>query len=136
MKASRTDQPRTRPVALRTKSACSPPDATVAIRSLLRRCLTAGQDEALDLLLAIHVDDRSQQLSLLVGAPRVDAQRAAQPVGAARLVDVTVQRQRRLVALDGLADRRRADGDRGAPRALEVHALRELRGVVEPRAVR
>src|SRR5829696_7693350 len=120
MNASRVDQPRTSPVALRTKtarSAASPaPGATVAIWcSSPRRfgALAAGQHEVLDLLLfAVEIDDDPQQLTLLVRAPRIDAQRAAEPVRAARLVDVAMQRERRLMALDRLPDGGRADGYR------------------------
>src|SRR6266536_5503725 len=117
MNASRTDQPRTSPVALRTKTACSapsPPAATDAISlTSSSGCLTARQHEPLDLLLAVHVYDRPEKLPLLVGAAGVDAQRLPEPVSAAGLVDVAVQRERRLVALDRLPHRRRAHRDRG-----------------------
>src|SRR3954449_11679630 len=111
MNASRTDQPRTRPVALRTKRACSPcpaPAATVAIADYLLelRISAACQNELLDLLLAVDVDHGTEQLSLLVRAAGVDAQRLPKPRGSARLVDVAVQRQRRLVLFDRLAYRR------------------------------
>src|SRR3954453_2903415 len=139
MNASRTAQPRTRPVALRTKSdrsSYAPASAaTSAVDIEKSSSLTARQNEALDLLLAVEVDDRSQQLPLLVGAPRVDAQRAAQPGRAARLVDVAVQRQRRLQALDRLAHRRRARGDRRVPRVGQVHLRGQLRRVVQAGAV-
>src|SRR3954467_10808554 len=140
MNASRTAQPRTRPVALRTKSdrsSYAPASAaTSAVYIEKSSSLTARQNEALDLLLAVEVDDRSQQLPLVVGAARVDAERAAQPGRAARLVDVAVQRQRRLQAFDRLAHRRRARGDRRVARVAQVHLRRQLGGVVEARAVR
>src|SRR4051794_28753946 len=109
MNASRTDHPRTRPVALRTKSDCSPgcpaPAATVAIPDYLLelRISAACQNELLDLLLAVDVDHGTEQLALLVRAAGVDAQGLPEPRCAARLVDVAVQRQRRLVLLDRLA---------------------------------
>src|SRR5919204_1766917 len=121
MNASRTDQPRTSPVALRTKtwrSSPSPPAATDAI-SPSSGCLTARQHEPLDLLLAVHLDDGAQQLPLLVRAAGVDAQRLPQPARPARLVDVPVQRERRLVALDRLAHRGRPARHGRAPRILE-----------------
>src|SRR3954464_3190208 len=140
MNASRTAQPRTRPVALRTKSdrsSYAPASAaTSAVDIEKSSSLTARQNEALDLLLAVEVDDRSQQLPLLVGAPRVDAQRAAQPGRAARLVDVAMQRQRRLQALDRLAHRGRAGRDRGMARVAQVHVDGQLVRVVEAGAVR
>src|SRR6266487_848674 len=140
MNASRTDQPRTRPVALRTKTACStpsPPAATDAISPTSSSgCLTARQHEPLDLLLAVHLYYPTEKLPLLVGAAGVDAQRLPEPVRAAGLVDVAVQRERRLVALDRLAHGRRPDGDRGAPRVLEVHLGGELRRIVEAGPVR
>src|SRR3954468_23726923 len=125
MNASRVDQPRTRPVALRTntaRSAESAPAATEAIRPsppLLGGVLPARQHEVLHLLLALDVDDRPEQLTLCVGAAGVDAERLPEPVGAARLVDVPVQRERGLVALDHLADRRRADRHGRATGVLE-----------------
>src|ERR1044072_6607738 len=103
MNASRVDHPRTRPVALRTKTARSTesPDATVAMPLLL----AAGQNEVLDLLLAFEVDDDPEQLTLLVTAPRVDAKRLPEPMCSARFVDVPVQRERGLVALDHVTHR-------------------------------
>src|SRR3954447_22164168 len=118
MNASRVDHPRTSPVALRTntvRSTSPEPDATVAMLLLLRLfrgpagVLAAGQHEVLHLLLAVEIDDDPEQLPLLVAAPRVDAQRLPEPVCPARLVDVPVQRERRLVALDHCAHRGRAD---------------------------
>src|SRR5215217_2403146 len=103
MNASRVDHPRTSPVALRTntaRSTASPPDATVAMLDSSSSSPT-GQDEVLHfLLLAVEVDHDPEQLTLFVRAPRVDAQRLAEPVRAARLVDVAVQGERRLVALE------------------------------------
>src|SRR4051794_17109853 len=104
MNASRVDHPRTRPVALRTKTARSAESpAPVAIVAMLAPpplvatdrpalVLAAGQHEVLHLLLAVEIDDDPEQLSLLIGAPRVDAQRPSQPVRPACLVDVSVQR--------------------------------------------
>src|SRR5919204_6856047 len=108
MKASRTDHPRTSPVALRTNSDCSPADAaTVAIDPPPRdrAGLAARQHEFLHLLLAVHVNHRPEQLALFVGAARVDAQRLAEACCAPRLVDVAVERQRGLVLLDRLPHR-------------------------------
>src|SRR4051794_37007353 len=116
MNASRVDHPRTRPVALRTNTArsaaASPgPAATEAILpsppSLLGGVLAARQHEVLHLLLALDVDHRAQQLALLVGRAGVDAERLPEPVSAAGLVNVAVQRERRLVALDHRAHGRR-----------------------------
>src|SRR5919197_5548481 len=102
MNASRVDQPRTRPVALRTKtarSAASPaPAVTEAILTLSSSSggvLAARQYEVLHLLLALDVDHRPEQLTLLVGAAGIHAERLPEPVRAARLVDVAVQSERR-----------------------------------------
>src|SRR5919204_557082 len=57
MKASRTDQPRTRPVALRTNRDCSPRGASPATDAMVPSLLSAREDEALDLLLAVDLDD-------------------------------------------------------------------------------
>src|ERR1044072_4352737 len=97
MNASRVDHPRTSPVALRTNTARSTspePDATVAMLVLLQVAssaggvLAAGQHEVLHLLLAVEIDDDAEQLSLLVTAPRVDAEGLPEPMRPARLLDV------------------------------------------------
>src|SRR5215217_3829768 len=139
MNASRVDHPRTSPVALRTntaRSTASPPDATVAMLDSSSSSPT-GQDEVLHfLLLAVEVDHDPEQLTLFVRAPRVDAQRLAEPVRAARLVDVAVQGERRLVALDHAAHGGRADGHGRPAGVLEAHVRRQLRRIVEPGVVR
>src|SRR5947209_19921565 len=115
MNASRTDQPRTKPVALRTKTARSsnglPAPATVAIYvkpplaseppkpRIGAAPLAARQYEFLDLLSTLDVDHCPEQLSLLVRASGIDAERPSKPLRPPRFVDVTVQRKRRLVAL-------------------------------------
>src|SRR5439155_9256644 len=98
--------------------------------------LSAREDEARDLLLAVEVHDGAEQLALLVRAARVDAESSTDAGGALRLVDVAVEPEARLVLLDRGAHGGRADGDGGAPRLLERHVLRQLRSVVEPGAVR
>src|SRR5919197_1587705 len=135
MNASRTDQPRTSPVAFRTKSVRSSygrPPAMVVIAPLL----TARQDELLDLLLAVELDDGAEELALLVRAPRVVAERVAEPRRPAGLVDVPVQREARLELLDHLTDGGRADGPRRPTGVLEVHVGGELRRLVELGVVR
>src|SRR5579862_281951 len=150
MNASRTDQPRTSPVALRTKTARSSngvpvPGAIVAIcgypssvehrLTITARRLAARQNELLDLFSALDVDHRTEQLALFIGAARVDAKGSAESLGPPRLVDVAVQRERRLVALDRVADRGRADRLDGMAGVLEIHLLRQLRSVVKPGAI-
>src|SRR6266536_622565 len=98
--------------------------------------LSAREDEALDLLLAVEVDDRTEQLALLVRAARVYAESSTDARGALRLVDVTVEAEAGLMLFDRGAHRGRADRDSGAPRLLELHVLRQLRSVVESRLVR
>src|SRR5262245_5823090 len=136
MNASRVDQPRTSPVAFLTKTARSAasPAATVAIELLLL-VLAAGQNEVLDLLLAVEIDDDPEQLTLFVRAAGVDAERVAEAVRPPRLVDVTVQGEPRLIALDHLPHGLRADRDGGAARVLERHVLGQLRRLVEPGVV-
>src|SRR3954454_1018612 len=97
--------------------------------------LSARQNEPLDLLLAVEVDDRPEELPLFIRAPGVDAERAAEPRRAARLVDVAVQRQRRLQRLDRLPDGGRAGGDGRMARVAQIHLGRQLRRVVEARAI-
>src|SRR4029078_752290 len=130
MNASPTDQPRTRPVAFRTKSDRSSyaPAVVVAMQFLL----SAREQEALDLLLAVEVDDGPEEIALLVGAPGVDAERAPDPGRRLAFVDVTVEGQRRLEIFDGLADGRRADRLRRAAGVLQLHVLGEVRRLVEP----
>src|ERR1044072_3222471 len=108
MNASCTDQPRTRPVAFRTKSDRSwygRSPAVVAMQFLL----SAGEHDALDVLLAVGGDDCPEEISLLVGAPGVDAKGAPDPVRRFAFVDVAVERQRRLEIFDGLPDGGGAD---------------------------
>src|SRR3712207_9559746 len=97
MKPSHTDQPRRSPVAFLWKRS-SDPAALFAICFLSVR-LSAGQHEPLDFLAAVQVNHRAEQLSLLVGTARVDAQRAPDAGVALRLVDVSVQPQSRLSLL-------------------------------------
>src|SRR5262249_13290259 len=70
-------------------------------------------------------------------AARVQAQTLADLLGAARLVDVAVQADGRLVALDGVADGPAADGDEARPAAVEhrPQVRVELGRRVEPRPV-
>src|SRR5712691_8435036 len=135
MNASRTDQPRTSPVAFLTKRARSsyaPAPAAVAMNLLL----SAREHEALDLLAALEVDDGAEKLALLVRAPRVYAERSAEAGGAARLVNVAMQRERRLELLDRRAHGGRADRPRRAAGLLEAHVGRQLGRVVQLRSVR
>src|ERR1051326_7951618 len=135
MNASCTDQPRTSPVAFRTKSERSSygaPLAMVAMHVLLSAC----QQEALHLLLAVEVDDGAQQVALLVRAAGINAQRSADSAIAAGLVDVAVEGERGLVLLDCLADGGRADRLHGAAGVLEHHVGGQLGGVVETGTVR
>src|SRR5918995_2933533 len=69
--------------------------------------LSAGEHELLDPLFAVEIDDRPEQLSLLVGTPRVDTKRVADARVAARFVNMSVQGQRRLMLLDRGAHRLR-----------------------------
>src|SRR5262249_8001697 len=98
--------------------------------------LSACEHELLHLLAAVHLHDGTEELSLLVRAPRVDGQRATEARRAARLVDMPVQRERGLELLDRLADGGRADGLGGATGVLQPHVLRELRRVVEAGRIR
>src|SRR5829696_8981751 len=133
MKPSHTDQPRKSPVAFLWKRS-SDPAALFAICFLSVR-LSAGQHEPLDLLAAVQVHHRPEQLSLLVGTARIDAQRASDAGVALRLVDVTVQPQSRLPLLNRIPHRRRSDGHDRTPPVLGAHVLVYLGGVVEARAV-
>src|SRR5687768_15055481 len=126
MNASRTAHPRTRPVALRAKSDGSTDGSTRPAALSIPLLLSARHDEALDLLSFLEIDDGPEQLSLLVGATGVDAERATDPRVPARLVDMAVQRQHRLVLLYRITHGGRAQWDRGSPRVLEPHVLREL----------
>src|SRR5690242_20780484 len=109
MNASCNDQPRTRPVAFRTNSERSSYGGSPAIVAMQLPSLSASEQEPLDLLLAVQVHDRSEQIALLVRAAGINAERSADTAVAPRLVDVAVQRERRLMLLDRLAHRRRAD---------------------------
>src|SRR5919205_312112 len=109
MNASCTDQPRTRPVAFRTKSDRSSYGRSPAVVVAMQFLLSAGEQEALDLLLAVEIDDGPEEIALLVGAPGVDAKRPPDAGRSLALVDVTVERQRRLEIFDRLTDGRRAD---------------------------
>src|SRR5215210_1905679 len=133
MKPSHTDQPRKSPVAFLWKRS-SDLVALFAICVLSVR-LSGSQHEPLDLLAAVQVHHRAEQLSLLVGTPRVDAQRisdAGVPLG---FLDVPVQRQGRLSLLYRLPHRLRADRYDRTPAVLGAQVLGQLRGVVEARAV-
>src|SRR5881397_605471 len=101
MKASKTDHPFTRPVALRTNIVRSTGMSALAKTPPF---LAGRQHELLDLLPG-EIDQGAEQLALLVGAPGVDAQGVADARVAARLVNVAVQCKRRLGLLDGGAHR-------------------------------
>src|SRR3954464_2388768 len=133
MNASFTDQPRTRPVAFRTKSDRSSyaPAVVVAMQFLL----SAREQEALDLLLAVEVDDGPEEIALLVGAPGVDAERAPDPRGRLALVDVAVEGQRRLEIFNRLPDGGRAHRPRRTAGVLQLHVLGELGSLVQARVV-
>src|SRR3712207_2025019 len=135
MKPSHTDQPRRRPVAFLWKRSSVPEFVLVFVAISLSSPLSAGQYEALYLLLAVEVDHRPEQLPLLVRAAGVDRQRATDPGVAPRLVDVAVQREGRLPLLDRLLDGGRAYRDYGPSPVLRAQVLGELRGVVESRPV-
>src|SRR4029079_3453263 len=92
MKASKTDHPFTRPVALRTNIVRSMGMSALAKAPPF---LAGREHEALDLL-AVDLDQRAEQLPLLVRAARVDAQGAADARVAAGLVDVAGAGQARL----------------------------------------
>src|SRR5919112_5859153 len=133
IKPSHTDQPRKSPVAFLWKRS-SDPAALFAICFLSVR-LSAGQHEPLDFLAAVQVHHSAEQLSLLVGTARVDAQRAPDSGIALRFVDVSVQPQSRLSLLYRIPHRRRSDGHDRAPAVFGAHVLVYLGGVVEARAV-
>src|SRR5215211_1776645 len=135
MNASLTDQPRTSPVAFRTKSDRSSYGLSPAVVVAMQFLLSAREQEALDFLLAVEVDDGPEEITLLVGAPGIDAERPADPGGRLALVDVAVEGQRRLEIFDGLADGGRADGFRRATRIPQVHLFGQLRGFVQARVV-
>src|SRR5512133_87550 len=98
MNASKTDHPFTRPVALRTNIVRSTGMSALAKAPPF---LAGCQHELLDLL-AVELDQRAQQLSLLVRAPGVDAEGVADAGVAAGFVDVPVQRECGLGLLDRL----------------------------------
>src|SRR5450756_860995 len=66
------------------------------------------QPVALQLLLAVELDDAPGQRALDIRAPGVDGQRAPDTYGGSALVDVPVERQDRLDLFDHLPDGRRA----------------------------
>src|SRR5215203_1739888 len=133
MKPSQTDQPRNSPVAFLWKRS-SDPAALFAICFLSVR-LSAGQNEPLDFLAAVQVHHRPEQLSLLVGTARIDAQRASDAGVPLGLVDVSVQRQGRLSLLYRIPHRRRSDRYDRTPAVLGAHVLVYLGGVVESRTI-
>src|SRR5829696_793544 len=133
MKPSHTDQPRKSPVAFLWKRS-SDPVALFAICFLSVR-LSGSQHEPLDLLAAVQVHHRAEQLSLLVGAARVDAQRVPDAGIAFGLVDVPVQRQGRLSLLDRIPYRRRSDGHYRTSSVLGAKILCQLGCVIQARAV-
>ena len=94
--------------------------------------LSACEQEPLDLLLAVQVDHRAEQVALLVLTAGINAERSADAAVAAGLVDVAVHRERRLVLLDRLAHGGRADRLHGAAGVLQHHVGRQLGRVVEP----
>src|ERR1700748_2321885 len=98
--------------------------------------LSACEQEPLDLLLAVQIDDRPEQVSLLVGAAGINAEGSADTCVAASLVDVPVERERGLVLLDHLPHGGRADRLHGTTCVLEHPVLRQFGGIVQPRAVR
>src|SRR6478736_5486442 len=105
MKASKTDHPFTRPVALRTNIVRSTGMSALAKAPPF---LAGRQHETLDLL-AVELDQCAKELALLVGAPRIDAERVADAGVPARLVDVAVQRERGPRLLDRRTHRLGAD---------------------------
>src|SRR5579875_144214 len=82
---------------------------------------------------AVEVDDHTVDDTLSVGAAWIEAQRAADSRRVSRLVDVTVQTEERLVALDHGADGARADGhdDLIAAPVHDAEVVGELRRHVE-----
>src|SRR5215208_1697483 len=134
MKPSHTDQPRKSPVAFLWKRSSDPAAALFAICFLSVR-LSAGQHEPLDFLAAVQVHHRPEQLSLLVGTARIDAQRASDAGVPLSLVDVSVQSQGRLSLLYGIPHRRRSDRYDRTPAVFGAHVLVYLGGVVESRTV-
>src|SRR5919107_6184807 len=134
MKPSHTDQPRKSPVAFRWKRSSDPAAALFAI-CFLSVGLSAGQHEPLDSLAAVQVHHRPEQLSLLVGTARIDAQRASDAGVPLGLVDVSVQRQGRLSLLYRIPHRRRSDRYDRTPAVFGAHVLVYLGSVVEPRLV-
>src|SRR5215218_1478495 len=134
--ASNLDHPLTRPVALRRNSVGASPIAAINTPSGSERRLAVHQQVVPDLLLArVDVHDRRLQDALLVGAARVQRQRRPQPHRALALVDVAVQRQQRLEALDRVADRRGADRPQRLAARDVGEVLVEGGGGVQPGAV-
>src|SRR3712207_5093648 len=133
MKPSHTDQPRRSPVAFLWKRS-SDPAALFAICFLSVR-LSSGQHEPLDLLAAVQVHHRAEQLSLLVGTAGVDTQRVSNAGVPFGLVDVPVQRQGRLSLLYRIPHCRRSDRHDRTPPVLGAQVLGKLGSVIEARAV-
>src|SRR4029079_6502237 len=94
--------------AFRTNSERSSYGGSPAIVARQLPSLSAREQEPSHLLLAVQVNNRSAQVALLVRAAGINAELSADTAVAARLVDVPVQRQRRLVFLDRPPDRRGA----------------------------
>src|ERR671910_1647264 len=132
MNASRTAQPRTSPVAFRANSEGSVNSSALPAALSIPLLLSAGQHEPFDLLAALEIDDGPEQLPLFVRAPWIDGKRFADPRVPARLMDVAVERQGRLVLLERLADGGRTERHRPPSRVLEPHVLGQLRRLVEP----
>src|SRR5450756_1821165 len=93
------------------------------------------QPVALQLLLAVELDDAPGERALDVRAPRVDGQRAPDTHGGTALVDVPVEREDRLDLFDHLPDGRRAHMSGVLPLYRERLPV-DLRRHVELRVVR
>src|ERR1017187_10003171 len=123
---SLTDQPLTRPVALRRNSVgVSPPTAPAAMLAsklgFIRNCYwpapysRGGLRSAIDqkvfgnfALLRVQFQHSSLQDPVAVNAAGIDGHRPAHPLDATALVNVAVHRQHRLVLQDRVPDRSRA----------------------------
>src|SRR5215207_683942 len=130
IKPSNTDHPLRRPVAFLWNRSPEP-ESAVELLAMYLLLLSAGEYEPLDLLAAVQVDDSAEQLSLLVRAARVDAQRVPDAGVALGLVNVPVQRQGGLSFFYGLSDGLGADRYDRAPAVLGSHVLVYFGGVVE-----
>src|SRR5918999_1437767 len=124
--ASRTAHPRTSPVALRANSVRSRYGTSPTVVAMQYSFLSAGEHELLDPPRAVEIDDCPKQVSLLVGAPRVDTECVADARISAGLVAVPMERERRLVLLDRFAHGLRTARHGRMARVLELHVLREL----------